>query len=73
MAAWNHAGGAALDEIEGSGIFSDGPNGVDMNSVLLTPVSVTTDNISETVIADGFRTWDEICVDDFEQYCPADR
>ncbi|MCB0224179.1 MAG: ABC transporter substrate-binding protein, partial [Anaerolineae bacterium] len=39
----------------------------------LTPLAVTQDNIAETVIADGFRTWDEICVGDFEQYCPEDR
>ncbi len=39
----------------------------------LTPLAVTKDNIAETVIADGFRTWEEICVGDFEQYCPADR
>jgi ABC-type branched-subunit amino acid transport system substrate-binding protein len=32
---------------------------------------VTADNIEETVIADGFRTWEEICVGDFAQYCPA--
>ncbi len=44
----------------------------DVPSVLLTPVSVTKDNIAETVIADGFRTWAEICVGDFAQYCPAD-
>jgi hypothetical protein len=25
------------------------------------------------VIADGFRTWEEICVGDFEAFCPADR
>ena len=39
-------------------------------SVLLVPVSVTIDNIEETVIADGFRTWEEICTDDFAEYCP---
>ncbi|MCA9937264.1 MAG: hypothetical protein KC418_01370, partial [Anaerolineales bacterium] len=39
----------------------------------LTPISVTNENIAETVIADGFRNWDEICVGEFEQYCPADR
>ncbi len=44
----------------------------DVPAVLLTPVSVTKDNIAETVIADGFRTWAEICVGDFVQYCPAD-
>jgi len=48
-------------------------NGVkDVPSVLLTPVSVTKANIKDTVIADGFRTWAEICVGDFAQYCPAD-
>jgi D-xylose transport system substrate-binding protein len=41
--------------------------------IKLVPIAVTTDNIAETVIADGFRTWEEICVGDFEQYCPADR
>ena len=41
-------------------------------SVLLTPVAVTADNIEETVIADGFRTWEEICVGEFAQYCPED-
>lgn len=41
--------------------------------IKLTPLAVTADNIAETVIADGFRTWEEICVGDFEQFCPADR
>ncbi len=45
----------------------------DVPSVLLTPVSVIKDNIKETVIADGFRSWDEICVGEYEQFCPADR
>jgi len=41
--------------------------------IALTPVGVTIDNIADTVIADGFRTWEEICTGEFEQYCPADR
>ncbi len=45
----------------------------DVPSVLLVPVSVTKDNIAETVIADGFRTWEEICVGEVEQFCPKDR
>ena len=45
----------------------------DVASMLLVPVSVTKDNVKETVIADGFRTWEEICVGDFKQFCPADR
>ena len=39
--------------------------------IKLTPLAVTVDNISETVIADGFRTWEEICVGNYAQYCPA--
>ena len=54
-----------------TGTVNNGTN--DVPSVLLVPVSVTADNIAETVIADGFRTWDEICVGDFEEYCPEDR
>jgi D-xylose transport system substrate-binding protein len=45
----------------------------DIPFIKLTPLAVTADNIAETVIADGFRTWEEICVGEFEQYCPADR
>ncbi|MCS6835807.1 MAG: ABC transporter substrate-binding protein, partial [Anaerolineae bacterium] len=51
-----------------SGTVNNGTN--DIPSVLLVPVSVTKDNIAETVIADGFRTWEEICVGEFEQFCP---
>ena len=45
----------------------------DVPFLKLTPISVTKDNIAETVIADGFRTWEEVCVGNFEQYCPEDR
>ncbi len=54
-----------------AGKVNNGTN--DVPAVLLTPVSVTKDNIKETVIADGFRTWDEICTGDFAQYCPTNR
>ena len=50
-----------------TGAVNNGTN--DIPSVLLVPVSVTKDNIEETVIADGFRTWDEICVGDYAAYC----
>lgn len=43
----------------------------DLPFIKLAPIAVTKDNISETVIADGFRTWAEICVGEFAQYCPA--
>jgi len=54
-----------------TGSVDNGTN--DIPSVLLVPVSVTADNIEETVIADGFRTWEEICVGDYAQYCPEDQ
>jgi D-xylose transport system substrate-binding protein len=54
-----------------TGAVNNGTN--DVPSVLLVPVGVTSENIAETVIADGFRTWEEICVGEFEAFCPADR
>jgi D-xylose transport system substrate-binding protein len=42
----------------------------DIPSILLDPVAVTKDNIDSTVIADRFRSWDEICVNEYAQYCP---
>jgi len=53
-----------------TGITNNGTK--DVPSVLLVPVSVTKDNIADTVIKDGFRNWKEICVGDFAQYCPKD-
>ena len=42
-------------------------------SVLLTPVETNISNIADTVIADGFRTKEEICVGDFTEtdFCTA--
>ena len=54
-----------------TGAVNNGTN--DIPSVLLVPVGVTSANIAETVIADGFRTWEEICVGEFEAFCPANR
>ncbi|HUM70218.1 MAG TPA: substrate-binding domain-containing protein, partial [Chloroflexota bacterium] len=42
----------------------------DIPFMKLTPIAVIKENVEATVIADGFRTWEEICVGDFEQYCP---
>jgi len=52
-----------------TGVVNNGTR--DVPSLLLVPVAVTADNIEETVIADKFRTWDEICVGEFEELCPA--
>lgn len=43
----------------------------DVPSVLLTPVSVTKNNISATVIKDGFYTPQEICTGKFAAACSA--
>jgi D-xylose transport system substrate-binding protein len=53
-----------------TGVVNNGTR--DVPSLLLVPVPVTAENIQETVIADGFRTWAEICVGEFEEFCPAD-
>jgi D-xylose transport system substrate-binding protein len=58
-------------ELLATGAVNNGTN--DVPSILLVPVSVTSVNVAETVIADGFRTWEEICVGEFEAFCPADR
>lgn len=58
-------------ELLANGVVNNGTN--DIPSILLVPVSVVSTNVAETVIADGFRTWEEICVGEFEAFCPADR
>jgi D-xylose transport system substrate-binding protein len=45
----------------------------DLPYVALTPIPVTKDNVADTVIADGFRTWNEICTGAYAKFCPADR
>ncbi|MFE1644527.1 sugar ABC transporter substrate-binding protein [Microbacterium sp. P01] len=40
-------------------------------ATLLEPVAVTIDNISDTVIADGFWTADDICTPDYAAACTA--
>lgn len=63
--------GEELDGVTGGTTLSNGTN--DIPFVALDPVAVTVDNIADTVIADGFRTWDEICVGEYEELCPTDR
>jgi D-xylose transport system substrate-binding protein len=42
-------------------------------TILLDPVTIRKDNIADTVIADDFASWDDVCVGDYEKYCPKDR
>lgn len=59
-AAIELAEGAALNEVTGAVIFSNGPKGVDMDSILLAPVPVTRDNLN-LVIDAGWISKDEVC------------
>lgn len=43
----------------------------DIPSILLTPVSVTKDNVKDTVVADGFYTAADICTGAFKAACTA--
>jgi D-xylose transport system substrate-binding protein len=61
------AQGESLDSVTSEFDFAvstlnNGTN--DIPFFALTPIGVTKDNIAETVIADGFRTVDEICTDE---------
>jgi D-xylose transport system substrate-binding protein len=60
--------GDDLTELTGGLTLNNGTN--DIPFMALEPIGVTKDNIADTVIADGFRTWEEICVGDFEAFCP---
>ena len=60
----NAADGTPADSATGDGVVP---------YVALVPIGVTIDNIMDTVIADGFRTIDEICTGDVAQtdFCQA--
>jgi D-xylose transport system substrate-binding protein len=42
-------------------------------TILLKPQVIRKDNIADTVIADDFVSWDEVCVGEYERLCPANR
>jgi D-xylose transport system substrate-binding protein len=54
------AGGTEMDDIPGAVIFSDGPRGEDMTSLLLAPVPITRDNL-DVVIDAGWVTQEVVC------------
>ncbi len=54
------AGGKKMTEIKGATIFDQGPKKAKMNSVLLTPVPITKDNLN-VVIDAGWVTKDTVC------------
>jgi D-xylose transport system substrate-binding protein len=44
---------------------------IDVQSVLLTPIAVTKDNIKDTVVKDGFWTVQQICTGEYAGACKA--
>jgi D-xylose transport system substrate-binding protein len=42
-------------------------------TILLKPQTIRKDNIADTVIADDFASWKDVCVGHYAQYCPKDR
>lgn len=45
------ANGAPLDDVPGATVWSDGPNGVEMNAIFLAPLPITRDNLNEVIDA----------------------
>jgi D-xylose transport system substrate-binding protein len=45
----------------------------DIPTILLKPITIRKDNIADTVIADDFASWDDVCVGAYEKLCPQDR
>jgi D-xylose transport system substrate-binding protein len=57
-----------------SGITTQLDNGKKkVPTILLKPQTIRKDNIADTVIADDFVSWNEVCIGKYEKYCPADR
>jgi D-xylose transport system substrate-binding protein len=42
-------------------------------TIFLKPVTIHKDNIADTVIADDFVSWDDVCVGKYKRYCPEQR
>jgi D-xylose transport system substrate-binding protein len=49
-------------------------NGVkEVPTIYLEPVTIRKDNIADTVIADDFVSWDEVCIGKYARFCPEQR
>jgi D-xylose transport system substrate-binding protein len=67
--AYDLASGTTVPASMVTGTTNNGS--IDVPSILLTPVSVTKDNVESTVIADGFWKVSDICTADFASACTA--
>ena len=54
-----------------NGTTHDSQANADVQSVLLTPIWVTTQNMESTVVKDGFRTASDICIATIASECTA--
>jgi D-xylose transport system substrate-binding protein len=56
-----------------TGITDEVDNGAKkVPTIFLKPVTVTKDNVADTVIADDFVAWKDVCTGKYKQYCPPD-
>ena len=56
-----------------TGIETEVDNGAKkVPTIFLKPVTIHKDNIADTVIADDFVAWKDVCTGKYEQYCPPD-
>jgi D-xylose transport system substrate-binding protein len=57
-----------------TGVTEEVDNGAKkVPTILLKPVTIRKDNIADTVIADDFASWDDVCVGKYEKFCPENR
>ncbi len=61
--------GGDITTLSGGTTINNGQS--DVPFIALTPVAMFADNVQSTVIADGFRTVEEVCTGDFAAACEA--
>jgi D-xylose transport system substrate-binding protein len=58
---------------EPTGVETEVDNGTKkVPTIFLKPVTIRKDNIADTVIADDFVSWDDVCVGKYAEFCPPD-
>jgi D-xylose transport system substrate-binding protein len=57
-----------------TGIDREVDNGTkEVPTIFLEPITIRKDNIADTVIADDFVSWDDVCVGKYKEFCPEER
>ncbi len=57
-----------VNTLETNASFNNGER--DIPFIKLDSIAVTKENIGETVVANGLRSWDELCSGEYAQFCP---